>query len=568
MNTNYNNHFSETLAYHSVSEDSPAKTASDHNPNSVSSFESQLDLSPEGYINSINEEIYAAHMNPVVDQMRLNNFASGISNQATENSSTGNIGGEVESTLGSQAISKSKRACDSCSIRKVKCDLKVPCSRCVTHGLDCTNNRVKKKCGPKRIHDKTRDAIKKLAISSALESNQFVPVISLDRLLPCLNVYQVWYYGIWPVLSVAELISRASDPSVYALSCAVCATISSQVRFMTNQKLIPKGILDVDFASEAIRVKKAEPTVESVLTSFFLHIALSNAGASPTGICYLREAITLAQIMGLDRTDTYSRSPAETHRMRKIYYLLVVTERFVCLEQSVPVILEPSVPLPSLDDEEYSILIGGFRELVKIFAIPNKSIFDQFRAIKNNPHSFRLISTIQNQLQQITILEAAPDIQKANILLSKYWMMILTWDVASANNMINNAEFCLSNEFPIAIAKEFCEKTDGLPLASYEFNGPGVCVKLEVIAKALMKAVNITRNTTGYEYVQRIFDLLTLLRNDVRLSITQFQALEITLNEMESMLQFRGEKVGYITNIDTFDDVIGSNVYGGLRSQE
>lgn len=189
-------------------------------------------------------------------------------------------------------------------------------------------------------------------------------------------------------------------------------------------------------------------------------------------------------------------------------------------------------------------MIGGFRELVKIFAIPNKSIFDQFRAIKNDAHSFRLISTVQNQLQQITILDAAPDIQKANILLSKYWMMTLTWDVASANNMINNMEFCLSNEFPITIAKEFCERTAGLPLVSYEFNGPGVCLKLEVIARALMKAVNITRNSTGYEYVRRIFELLSSLRNEVRLPMNQFQMLEATLNQMESMLKFKGTKWG------------------------
>lgn len=560
MNANYDNY--TEVAYHSVSEYSPARTASENNPHSVSSFESQLDLSPESYINSINDEIYAAQINLIMDQTHMNNSGAGSSRQKIDSSQTNNLD-SVENSV-TQPVPKSKRACDSCSIRKVKCDLRVPCSRCITHGLECTNIRVKKKCGPKKIHDKTRDAIKKLAITSALESNQFVPIISLETLLPCLNVYQVWYYGIWPVISVAELISRAVERSAYALSCAVCATIASQVRFMTNQKLVPKSILDVDFASEAIRVKKTEPTLECILTSFFLHIALANAGAGPTltALCYLREAITLAQILGLDRADTYSRSPAETHRMRKIYYLLVVTERFVCLEQSMPVILEPTVPFPSLDDEEYSILIGGFRELVKIFAIPNKSIFDQFRAIKNDAHSFRLISTVQNQLQQITILDAAPDIQKANILLSKYWMMTLTWDVASANNMINNMEFCLSNEFPITIAKEFCERTAGLPLVSYEFNGPGVCVKLEVIAQALMKAVNITRNSTGYEYVRRIFELLSLLRNEVQLPMNQFQMLEATLNQMESMLRFKGDKVGYITDVEKVDGVIGLNVYG------
>lgn len=534
-------------AEHAVSGEFITGTTSS-NSGSGSAIRSQPSFTPEGY------EIYPAQMSVIADNSPLGYMNVGSSRPVVEQPQTGLTGS-------AEPARKSKRACDSCSIRKVKCDLKVPCSRCVTHGLECTNSRVKRKCGPKRIHDKTRDAIKKLAITSALENNQFVPIISLESLLPCLNVYQVWYYGIWPVISVAELISRAVEPSAYALSCAVCATITSQVRFMTNQTLIPQDILDIDFASEAIRVRKTEPTLECVLTAFFLHIALANAEAGPTAICYLREAITLAQIMGLDRADTYSSSPAETHRMRKIYYLLVVTERFVCLELSLPVILEPSVPFPSLGDEEYSILIGGFRELVKIFAIPNKSIFDQFKAIKYDAHSLRLVSAVQNQLQQITILDAAPDIQKANILLSKYWMMTLTWDVANANNMINNTEFCLSNEFPITIAKEFCEKTVGLPLVSFEFNGPGVCFKLEVIAKALMKAVDITRDPSGYTYIRRIFELLTLLKKEVRLSVNQFQMLETTIGSMESMLLFRGDKVGYISDVEAFDGVIGLNVY-------
>ncbi|KAI5954264.1 hypothetical protein KGF54_002039 [Candida jiufengensis] len=405
------------------------------------------------------------------------------------------------------------RACDSCSVRKVKCDLKVPCNRCLTHSLKCTNNRIKKKCGPKKIHEKTRDAINQLAVTTALANDEFVPLIPLEKLLPCLNVYQVWYYGIWPVISVAELISR-SDPDAYALSCAVCATITNQVSFITNQKYIPQDIINIDFASEAIRVKKLQPTLESILTSFFLHIAITCKHRGPEAICYLREAITLAQMMGLDKPENYVVSTAEVHRMRKIYYLLLVTERFLCLEQSIPVLLEPSIPFPSLNHEEYSVLLSGFRELIKIFAIPNKSIFEQFRSIKNNEESLRLICTIQNQLKQIEILKAAPDIQKANILLSKYWMSILTWNIANENNMLNGIG-CLSNEFPITMSKEFCQVSKNLPLNSFQFNGSGVSFKLITIAKALIKSIKLTQDYSGYEYFKHISNILSHLRIDL-----------------------------------------------------
>lgn len=140
MNANYDNY--TEVAHHSVLEYSPARTASENNPHSVSSFESQLDLSPESYINSINDEIYAAQINLIMDQTHMNNSGAGSSRQKIDSSQTNNLD-SVENSV-TQPVPKSKRACDSCSIRKVKCDLRVPCSRCITHGLECTNIRVKK----------------------------------------------------------------------------------------------------------------------------------------------------------------------------------------------------------------------------------------------------------------------------------------------------------------------------------------------------------------------------------------------------------------------------------------
>lgn len=124
------------------------------------------------------------------------------------------------------------RPCDSCSIRKVKCDLQVPCSRCVTHNLECTNKRIRKKCGPKKIHEKTREAIKNLnesenIFTQQLQTDHFIPAFALDKLLPSLNCYQTWYYGIWPVVSIAEITARVAqnDVSAYSLACAISAAI-------------------------------------------------------------------------------------------------------------------------------------------------------------------------------------------------------------------------------------------------------------------------------------------------------------------------------------------------------
>ena len=46
------------------------------------------------------------------------------------------------------------RACDTCAIRKVKCEQNRPCSHCVSNNLNCTQLRERKKSGPKTLHKK------------------------------------------------------------------------------------------------------------------------------------------------------------------------------------------------------------------------------------------------------------------------------------------------------------------------------------------------------------------------------------------------------------------------------
>lgn len=76
----------------------------------------------------------------------------------------------------SKALRKRKsniRACDACSIRKVKCELNRPCSHCVANKLNCTQLRERKKSGPKNLQKKTLDSINSL--SEVIDINQINP---------------------------------------------------------------------------------------------------------------------------------------------------------------------------------------------------------------------------------------------------------------------------------------------------------------------------------------------------------------------------------------------------------
>lgn len=460
------------------------------------------------------------------------------------------------------------RPCDSCSIRKVKCDMKTPCSRCVLNKLECTNNRVRKKCGPKKLRDRTREAINNLNHREEEPStDSFVPHFQLDKLHPCLETYQIWYYGIWPVLSTSNLIMRIArrDVSAYALSCALSAAILSQIDFISNNGTycIPEDVKKLGFVGECIRARtymnyQMTPTLETILTSFFLHVAEVNKGNKPAAILYLREAITMAQIIGLHIESTYQlKSVADAHRMRKIYFMLMVTERFMCIDDLMPVVLENSIEEFTLDDEQYSVLIDGFKELVKVFSIPLKAIFDRFIQMNDSkymhPETAGLLQKIQLELESICISPVAPGIQRANILVSKYWMKALTWKITRSNNLLDNFISTLSVRYPLELSEQFLREIKNIPLTAFESNGPGVVFKLLLIATVLIDAINLTNDVVGYDSLQRMFDLISRLRKtDMIIPRREYDRIKDALNKMEIDMIFSSSQLGgYISEVDS-----------------
>lgn len=469
-------------------------------------------------------------------------------------------------------MSKGKRApytrpCDSCSFRKVKCDMKTPCSRCVLNNLKCTNNRIRKKCGPKKIRDRTREAINNLSNKEDPKTNSFIPHFQLDKLQPCLETYQTWYYGIWPVLSISDLNMKITkrDVSAYALACALSAAILNQIDFISNNGTycIPEDVKKLDFIGECIRARtfmnyQMTPTLETILTSFFLHVAEVNKGSKPAAIIYLREAITMAQIIGLHNESTYKLKPvAEAHRMKKIYFMLMVTERFMCIDDLIPVVLENSIKEFSLDDEQYSVLIDGFKELVKVFSIPLKAIFDRFIQMNDSismpPETAGLLNKIQLELESICISPVAPDIQKANIIVSKYWMKALTWKITRKNNLLDDFVTTLCVKYPIELSEQFLGEIKSIPLRAFESNGPGVVFKLLLIATVLIDSINLSNDVSGYESLQRMFDLISKLKKtDMIIPRREYDRIKEALTKMEIDIFFSSAQLGgYISEVES-----------------
>jgi hypothetical protein len=146
-------------------------------------------------------------------------------------------------------------------------------------------------------------------------------------------------YPVWPVVHVDNLIAdlqrdwEGTDYETRALATAVAAATMAQLRLGKNCVSDRSITADV-FASECLQARQSPQyrsivNLNTVRTAFFLHVYYENQqpGGSESTL-YLREAISLAQMMFLHREASYAGLGHEEAQIRRrVLWLLFVTER-------------------------------------------------------------------------------------------------------------------------------------------------------------------------------------------------------------------------------------------------
>lgn len=478
--------------------------------------------------------------------------------------------------LGPTKRRKYTTPCDLCAVSKVKCDsTTIPCLRCKRQNRQCTFDRKKKPKVPVREAPQTdvssvngNDAsptttkdfeefippsfepLYSLRLESPAKLN---PCFGKQDLLPFLQIYQKWYYGNWPIVPIVHLIGRLKrlDPDTeaqatvdnilcYSLACSISAAIAKHLTFLKSENPInyTSPLKCEDIADEGLRVRnlinfRMLPCTDNVLISFFYYLYYVNdKDGRSCGLMYMKEAINFTQVLKLHDPSVYrSKTAQEVHLISKFYYMLLISERYMCIEQNLPVCLEYSIPLPVLDYDENPPFLLGFLELLKSFALPDRTFFDNlvnYYSNKSNEGDVILakhwtpnsswIRKIQDNLNEIKILYASGETQSVNVILSKHWMRCLVWNMSFQNKLliINSPDDnCLSFNYPLLIARDFLRETKDLSNFAFESNGPGVSVKLLELAHCVTESINNSYNLECLPILQTLFNMVTRFKSDV-----------------------------------------------------
>jgi hypothetical protein len=160
--------------------------------------------------------------------------------------------------------------------------------------------------------------------------------ITVDHLLLYLDIYHHKLYPVWPIANKDSLTTRlcllTPDPEAYILASSICLATVLQLQLtasdLDGSLLQPELIMDEIESLRRAQDYREHPSIDSLRSSFFLHVAYLHMKKQRTSTLTLREAISVAHMLDLHKAshyETLSTEDAGDHL--RMLWLLFITER-------------------------------------------------------------------------------------------------------------------------------------------------------------------------------------------------------------------------------------------------
>lgn len=413
-----------------------------------------------------------------------------------------------------------KKACDACHRRKVRCSGGQPCKNCGQAQLQCTYLAIPQKKGPKgsrakvinEIRDTQQPSVKTPPSAKSAHDTERNPfdfntsplspsfsrnpdLLTQQLVDSCIDFFFLHLYPTVPIFSRPHLTDLATNhrdgnPEVFCLVATLCSYV------MIQPGMALPGTLDTIEGESDARVRHAAmlldevrrtrksldyveaPTIYSVQTSFFMFASYFSLEKSNACWFHIREASTLAQLLLMQEESSYRNGdPLENKFRRRLYWLLLLTERAYAMERHRPLTLYATIDLPTVDeDPQEALIISGFLALVNLYRL----IDDDFMAIWNKAKSecsTSWLSQLQQQLADVLPphLECTEN-QAADVRTTQHWLRTMVWQLSITNGYLSSssADVAMTFKYPIYIAKDLVYDVQQLSQQSMEVHGVGL----------------------------------------------------------------------------------------------
>jgi len=340
-------------------------------------------------------------------------------------------------------------------------------------------------------------------MNSIFTTDQFRPTSpSYLYLIPtCLDLFTEHIYPIMPLIYLPTLracISRPLEMYEKNLLYSLCAVTSTHMSGKSIQAPGPPSWEAAGrfFLDECILTRQSYDFVEdrslyAVISSYFVSIAFFELNQNRKSWYYLREAMTLAQDLGLHDENTYAGlDPSEELCRRRTFWILFVTERSYAILRHKPLTFSKVPAVPStLHDYESPEIHSGFMRLVRSYHLLDNSFVDSWNETSAAPSSALTYTALQNQLNlpQTSDLPLTT-IQKADILVTQQWLRLIVWQSSMRLGLLssNSPHASMTFSYPLTIAHSLLSIISSLPSTSIEVHGMGIFEKIFEVGNTML----------------------------------------------------------------------------------
>ncbi|MCJ1391205.1 hypothetical protein MMC18_004067 [Xylographa bjoerkii] len=394
-------------------------------------------------------------------------------------------------------------------------------------------------------HDLSRPSPSSKGGGDSLESPLGSPLstrtpglLPADTIQSCVLYFFENFYHTMPILDQSRMEQTLKEidtrTEAYCLVGSICSfvviqpdfhvqTTGDRPRTISMRRVVAQCLRLVE---ETLRVwnsydHKDNPTLTDVLIAFFLSAAYFGLEKANAAWIHLREAITLAQLLGMHDEGTYKRGDVDGDIRRRLFWLLYISERGYALHKHRPLALHATIdyPIPTEDPID-AMTITGLICLCNLFRI----IDDTFSRVWNTARSecsSIWLSDLQRQLEEALPEELnCPEAQEADLRISQQWLKIVVWQMSTASGCLSSTSTHASMSFtyPINVSKEIVAITSRLSRHAIEVHGIGLIEKLFDIACTLIDVMScVPLETATFEvgprdYLAHFHSLISTLR--------------------------------------------------------
>jgi hypothetical protein len=364
-------------------------------------------------------------------------------------------------------------------------------------------------------------------------------LLSHKIITSCVEYFFANMYPTQPILhrqKVGETIGQMeTDLEAYCLVVSLCAYMMIQPNMVLPADAFdgldtppqPSLQLGHTLLEEALRVRRGlfyieNPSVWSVITSFFFFGSYFCLDRQNTAWFHLREATTLAQIMGMHEEANYSSMDIiESSRRRRLYWLLFITERAYALQQHKPLTLHATITLPTLEeDPAETVELNGFINLVALF----RPFDDTFVGLWNKARvgcTSEWLARLQQQLSDaLPRYLQCTESQAVDLRCSQQWLRTMVWQLSISHGFLSSAasDHAMSFKYPIDLARDLVHSASQSSQQVMEVHGIGLIEKLFDVACTLTDVMSViphdqyTFEFGPSDYLHQLKTLISTLR--------------------------------------------------------